>query len=1784
MFIFPKISIATRIIISSYYMRFQLNFYACIVLEFIQILTSILKFSSSLTINIDYENQLLHTFSDNTGFFTNDNITKINSSNEIFISNNLQYMSFSHLIKKNLICENTTNISGNLETICYYTNNIFYIFFAILIVQNFYLIIISYTFDSSIKGKNVFKRIINEYQSSNKNANICNVNLSLFKKLFTSLFVNLFDFFFHIFGSFILDLLINTLFVSFKKGFIFKYFDFNTFIFLLSVFALVLYTTNYIWFIRNINSIITFSEKISMPYDNLFSSFYDLCILIIKIFININNNLELIANKNNYIYLFFKFSIFLISLFFISTILDKILEGKILFITNDKLNCFRLFNILNINVIYIFEFIFQTKYLVDIVGISLLFFSFILSLILTLTLNKMNFNNIVGTNKIIYQLGYILNLLKTGVKTNDLKKYSINFILQHRRACASKICEIMKVDDFNNTESIIIAYKKEVIRNKIHKISKFDISLRFVCLAILSNIKNKNPNKVLIKLFFLRKHLDITRMNNEILVVLQLLLNELKNEILKETYVNSNPQGFSNKKFIDFEFVSFYSDLFIDFQKSSDLIVDTIICSNTMSYDNLFKNCAELNKVQNSILERYFLLNKFKGDYQDLYSFFFIKFIFKRLFNNKLQIENEINMPLDFKNLIISYYYNDSFINLILKENSLIIIKASKEYIDYIGKDFTVLFPQFYREYAKNKFLNIIENSNGFEFKENFIFQFDNLQKKYEHYLKVVHLDCKYFPSCSLTEILITIKCSFLNEEILVFEEDVKNSSKSLKFCSEKICKIICLSNKMLSSSVSSKIAFRDIFNIKSDFIPEIEEKDNIHNDQNNYIKDKSSQLGEYKNKLINRYAKNVYFIDYVIYKKSYHQFLRYLKEKDLINEDEFFDLQANFSEEKIKLYVFDINIFDFVPGNIYNYKIFSLKFLTNKFSKFSSILNNPMSSSQDMTTKEHSNNKNKKYNLKSKNVNNNSENSENQLSNNFITNNENEIHHLKLQPQEIYLSENSQSISQTISKDGGIHNKNYKKDLHLNSTQSELNRKTRKNNKRIKSFIYSLIGLIIFLFIFGIAILAISIYKINEIKSVFNLHFNYKRLVSSYDGLITNLIQNIQLFKRNSYVKDYIETDAQYSRYYRAGLQIKFSEYLNYEIQQRMDKFTTINSDFKVAFFDTSYTQIKDEFINKKIENYYVSNSMNNIEIKIKEIDFFSLLEIFITNSKILSANPDKETFIYIMKSNEGNVYNFDNYANKSLNNYQLNAMNLIVNYEPILNNMEYFKNLLFELYMKQVNDMQFIITFSSVFLLIFHFIVCLLIIFIVKYFKRFLHSNICNIEFLLQEENQNFIITKITYLKRLSLLYKDNPNEIIKKLKQIKIKFKTYKLTDFNKNTDDVNYIDKIYKCHNNLIIKNKFENNLLEQNQTNFKMNNVIYNSASSRNYLKNNINSQKNGLQNLSSNIVKANPETPGLIYNDSSPFDFTQPRQKNQTFAKHSYNLMVKSSFFWNFYFITFIFILIFSFYFFIIFVSFKIIHNENKNQNDFAEQFWILNHKTIKNAFGLNLFLLLNQTENLVSKKLFSTIVPEKLFSFEINNLIKDVNTLHKSLFENSRYDLLKPYFNEYVDCGKIYYKLYNDDFYIYLNKIYNTKFNKTASYASDNLKKLCEFFKFTSLHNYFVFYGEIIRLNKAIFFSLDYSNKAYDQIKKIYDGAEFKDLLIIIILILRPIRRYIENNPLATITTQAFDSYIKFIILILIFNFFVEILFFVIIKKFVINKTQKIDNDMKNFIKCLFM
>lgn len=202
MFIFPKISIATRIIISSYYMRFQLNFYACIVLEFIQILTSILKFSSSLTINIDYENQLLHTFSDNTGFFTNDNITKINSSNEIFISNNLQYMSFSHLIKKNLICENTTNISGNLETICYYTNNIFYIFFAILIVQNFYLIIISYTFDSSIKGKNVFKRIINEYQSSNKNANICNVNLSLFKKLFTSLFVNLFDFFFSHFWKF----------------------------------------------------------------------------------------------------------------------------------------------------------------------------------------------------------------------------------------------------------------------------------------------------------------------------------------------------------------------------------------------------------------------------------------------------------------------------------------------------------------------------------------------------------------------------------------------------------------------------------------------------------------------------------------------------------------------------------------------------------------------------------------------------------------------------------------------------------------------------------------------------------------------------------------------------------------------------------------------------------------------------------------------------------------------------------------------------------------------------------------------------------------------------------------------------------------------------------------------------------------------------------------------------------------------------------------------------------------------------------------------------------------------------------------------------------------------------------------------------------------------------------------------------------------------------------------------------------------------------------------------
>lgn len=1729
MLLYSDIAKITEVKILKNYVKSKFYFYFCILIEFYQIFVSIMSFS--YTIN----NNSLST-NNNYNLYLNSNNNLTLTSDSKGLTDYLKYASISGLLKNYIQCSsfasNAADSSNSNETICYYSNTIFYIVLVFILIQYFFIFGESYFIFRSLHFKSHSEVSI----KSTDGNNLFNLRSIQGQKFLDFLMTNMFDAIFHIMGSFILDLFINTFLVSFRLGFLSQYFDINIFVAFLSFFALIFYLINYLWFIRNINLTVDFSTEIKCPYDRLFSVYYGYLMITIKILINICNNLEALNLENFILFDFFKIFVFFVFAFFIIFMNYELYNGKIIYLINHNLNKLRLFNIFLCASIFIFEFFFHTNYKINIISFFVLACCFLTAISLTVVYDSLNFQNLTKTNKMIYHIVYVLNAKSEAPQDlNSIKKALAKFLFYHSKICKAIACKLHRIKDFNDIDSIIKVYLNELNRKAFHTIDKEDEELKQICLLILSKRNKKNASETLSQLFFTSRYFYRNISQSKVFVVLQLIINEIKVNLYRQYDMNHSSNHNANKKFLDFELINFYTDLFQDFTQACNFVFDIMDAVSSMSYDILFKNSFHLNLMKNKIIKKYTLINKFRGDYQDIYSFFFIKFLFKKLFSQKLHIENEMILPADFKSQIMDHYLYDNFLNLIFSENSLKIIKASKEYIKYIGKELQLLFPDFSRDYSKKKFIQAMEKSNGYDFNTQLLFQlpFDDNNKNFN--IKLINLECRVYPSFALNELLLIVKCSPTNEEILIFEDNVKESMEYLKYCSDKISKNLCLSNRLLHLVKSTNITFKEIFTLK------MNERETIpEGTDDGYSKTNEENIKKY------------YYIDYSIYKSVFRALLNYLKERDLVSEEEFFAIESAYQSEKNKLHVFELNIFEVMKIEYYNYKILKLSYHRNSKQKWTRLGGHNMAE------------EGKKIRCKSPNL------------TTQETNKDNESENMQEKLQELQYSENSQSFKTSSLKSSTLNSHKKKGDnFILQAANSELNKNSQAQNKRIKFFIYFLLGLILFLFIFGISILAISVYSILEIKTIFNLNFYFNKLITNYDGLLINIVQNICLKDENSNLSPIESANVMYKDYYDLGVKMDLVEYMSLESTERINRLRVIISNVKSLFYQVAYADIANEFMVKKIPNYFISNANNNITVTQKELTFFDNIDIFISSSEILAHDPNLVTFLNVIDTSQ-ETYDFRYFYSKQLNNYQINAINLIINFETLVKNMEYKKLILYNLFFSEVDFIHSMITFSNIFLCVFHLFMSFLILFIVKYFKLLLHTNISLIQYLLKDEKHYFIKNKISALKRLSLLYADNPNRIMSFLKtqkeNYKIKFLSVKgnKEDFNKNTfnNPSKNLKSSYRIKNT---ENTFS--LTEDN-----LKNGHYNDNNTNNYDKGLLKAKKDEKQeylntDANLNILMGKNVINGDLFN-----------KEDLIMKKQAFLILSRSSFFRQFMLMTGIFFFFFIIYFCFFYFFFISIDEQNTKQNKFAHQFWNINHKIVKDTFILNLFFLLNKTDTSLSHSLSRGDGEIYSYPDDINNSQNFVNSILKNVLNNPKRSYIKPYFKDYIDCEKIYSQFYNDEFYAHLNDIYYKNYNKTEYFASDNLKIICKSFTIMGLKNYLSLLTEAIQLIKNNYYSFAQSDKSVQTIGKLYSSQVFNRLTILLLLVTRPIRRFTEDNLFTNLIYDVFDSYITFIIVNLLLNFVVEFLFFILVKKYVINKTNKIDLDLKHVMKSLIV
>jgi len=631
----------------------QLNIfnYFWILIEMMQIKLSIISLLKNY--NIEKNLQIAkHSIINEAGNTTISNNDSFSSG----IVDYVNYLSFNHLTKNLKTCENfkinSTNLYESVKEFniqfCGYPNSTF-----LLVVSSlfFYLFYITYDcrIEEKVNSKKSFKfdnfRIKNNWNTLYLNR-IFNKN-----KIFQGFVYNIHYFMFHILGHSIIDIIFNFVIINFYKYFLIEKNVLNFALTIIGSLSFILYVGFYAWHIRKINILISYSKDFKYPNDNMFGKKYGFFSLSLKLLLVIENNLSEWKIKKFSALPLIRTYIFLVCLIFLFYVILEIFERKILFLINMNINFFRIISVMLINISLLSNLLLSSSYISNFTNIIFFSFSLFVSYFLSSYIFKINLDNILHSNNLVHQLAFIVNekleflamennfensydyKLKSNKKYQQFKNYASLIIIHHNNKCTDKKC-ILKKNYFREINNVISAIKKKLKSIYLNgkKLSKIDEEFYIITLIATDFIKPKILNDIprLLLMAFkynnLYKNNNYSQNGNKISIIIDLLSDKIKflMENIKGNFNNSSNNIFDLKQFINYELIYTYSNIFDDFAKSINLVSETIDSIISLNYEKSFKIIQALNLLKEDIKSKFILFNKFKDEYHDLYSFYFI--------------------------------------------------------------------------------------------------------------------------------------------------------------------------------------------------------------------------------------------------------------------------------------------------------------------------------------------------------------------------------------------------------------------------------------------------------------------------------------------------------------------------------------------------------------------------------------------------------------------------------------------------------------------------------------------------------------------------------------------------------------------------------------------------------------------------------------------------------------------------------------------------------------------------------------------------------------------------------------------------------------------------------------------------------------------------------------------------------------------------------------------------------------------------------------------------------
>jgi len=1433
---------------------------------------------------------------------------------------------------------------------------------------------------------------------------------------------------------------------------------------------------------------------------------------------------------------FFRVYIYLISMIFLLYIVCEIIQKNIVYLINKNLNTIRITFVLVINMTLISQILIPCRNMKNFTDIFIFVCSLFVSYFLSIYINNKNLENIQNSKNLVHQFAFIVNeklefsgncfdesysneyILLYNKEYQKLKKNASLIINNHYSKCinvncilknTNKICPIIKFISF------IKKKKKTFLDNKTLNI--VDKELYKISLMALDYINPKNFNNIqsLLLLVFKYKNNNISKLGNKITIITDLLDDEIKLGIndIRSNFKQPSHQNYGLNRFLDFDLINIYANIFDDLAESNTLVRETINSTISMNYEIAFENTEKLNFVKDQIKSKYSYLNKFKNEYNDFYSFYFIKLIFKRIFNERLLIENEMQLPLELKSLIPLHFNYDNFINLIHSVNKFLIIKASRNYIDFIKTDISNIFPFCIREYERKKFKKSIQNTKNFNFEQNFIISLKNDFEKDEClYLKSCKFKIRIYPCFSLSEVILTINVLHEDEEVLIFEANVNNLKSYLKMFSQGFAKKIGLDSNLISKANGFEIVFSDI--LKNKLLINHQERKTVRNNLINELQTNSIIDQTENNKDFNINNFDLFYINYTEYENHFLRFIELINNKELISDEQHDKLISNFQTIKNKennlLYLMEK-----LDTNLPNFTVFKLKqhhikelsensnihidanLKRNNIKKRSSILN-PEINSKIVRRSIYFNQENREGEDK------------------FSHQDQLEIYEKSVN----YSINNGSSISQIYKK-----NQNLLKKL---TFQNTIEKAGDKYTNKLINLEKSLKSLFLILFFYVVIFLIIVCKKIEDMMSIFKINVSYNTILNEYLGTLMSINMGILLYKANS-----LDISYYVDNIFNKGDEFDIFLYLNLEGKEKINNFKNLVNSAQSLLIQSKSIEIKDLFFNKKTKYFFLTNS--NLTILNREVNFFENLDLFVSTARIIISNPERFTYIYITDDSNGD-FSFKNFYFKNLSVYQLNTLNLLVNFQINLLYMEDYNDTLDGFFFDKIYDLKKIIEIGYSFMLLLNIILICLLVFNIKLFKKRLLNKILIIDSLIEENNIKYIKRRIETLNYMVLLYKKNPEDLILQLKKQKLSkiqnnlfscgvnniHKDF-MTDKNKYCSD---LANSFNNHNKSYINDKkftkeYDDNLKEKNKVEFEM-------------LK------------INRKILEKN-------------------MRKNKKIQASI--LLSKTSFFGNFKSFINFFIIFFLLYYICFFYNFYLLNETNILNYNLYDGFIDVFRQILSSTLLLNSMILLNQTH-----KNFKGLSKErdKFDFFEyINNGKYKVLNLMKNSKKNPHKDEIKLFFYDYIDCDLLYSEFYNDYLLRRVKETYIEKNITDPNYATIPLKNLCSSYYITKKKDIFLMFNYLFKENWNIYEEFLYMNKTYSKLKNLYDSNDFYDLFLVILLIFRLISSFINDSLFMNLIYKGVNSYINFIICNLIFNLMAALIFLYLVKRFIYKKNN---------------